>query len=393
MSAQNTTKVLFIGNSITYYNNMPQTFESIANSKGDLTEITMHAPGGTGILNHVNDSYVYDLFRQGVWDYVVLQPGSNESPGYSETKEQTLGRLNKLKDSIYRYNPCSKILLYEIPYGVYGNSQSDIDSYNDTMGLIRSNCEYWSDEAEIFFAPAGETVKNLWNNDPSTLLWIGYSNVHPNEKGSYIIACSIYAAIFQKPSYGTNEISTLSQQDATFYQQAADAMVLNHLSDWRINTYNQHTDFDYNVNHNQVSFSNLSQNYDTLEWNFGDGTTSNTDSPVHTYNQTGTFDVTLTTYNNTCSETLTHAVDISSLQISSSTDFSYKIFPNPFENRLYIEGSFDTDILIKDLLGRDFTQLIKIDKTNKGLYLDTTDLPAGWYLINNNNFIRVIYKK
>jgi len=33
VNAQDTTKVLFIGNSITYYNNMPQTFEAIANDK------------------------------------------------------------------------------------------------------------------------------------------------------------------------------------------------------------------------------------------------------------------------------------------------------------------------------------------------------------------------
>jgi len=63
-NAQDTTKVLFIGNSITYFNNMPQTFESIANSKGDPTEVTIYAPGGTGFINHVNDPNVFNYFQQ-----------------------------------------------------------------------------------------------------------------------------------------------------------------------------------------------------------------------------------------------------------------------------------------------------------------------------------------
>lgn len=50
-NAQNIKNILFIGNSITYFNNMPQTFESIANDKGDAASVTVYAPGGTGFIN------------------------------------------------------------------------------------------------------------------------------------------------------------------------------------------------------------------------------------------------------------------------------------------------------------------------------------------------------
>ena len=40
-------------------------------------------------------------------------------------------------------------------------------------------------------------------------------------------------------------------------------------------------------------------------WNFGDGTTSTSRSPVHTYNNTGTYDVSLIVVSNSgCSDTL-----------------------------------------------------------------------------------------
>jgi gliding motility-associated-like protein len=50
-----------------------------------------------------------------------------------------------------------------------------------------------------------------------------------------------------------------------------------------------------------ISFENSSINGETYLWNFGDGTTSTEESPVHTYATYGTYDVTLTAINpNSC---------------------------------------------------------------------------------------------
>ena len=42
-----------------------------------------------------------------------------------------------------------------------------------------------------------------------------------------------------------------------------------------------------------VSFSNCSENAVNYMWNYGDGTYSDTPSPTHTYDTTGTYQVTL----------------------------------------------------------------------------------------------------
>jgi hypothetical protein len=44
----------------------------------------------------------------------------------------------------------------------------------------------------------------------------------------------------------------------------------------------------------KVLFTNNSENAKKFEWDFGDGFISNEDNPVHIFNTTGTFDVTLT---------------------------------------------------------------------------------------------------
>ncbi|MEL6987750.1 MAG: PKD domain-containing protein, partial [Bacteroidota bacterium] len=56
-------------------------------------------------------------------------------------------------------------------------------------------------------------------------------------------------------------------------------------------------DFTFNANGLQVSFNNLSQDFNTVLWDFGDGNTSNEINPVHVYSEDGDFEVTLTVMN------------------------------------------------------------------------------------------------
>lgn len=53
-------------------------------------------------------------------------------------------------------------------------------------------------------------------------------------------------------------------------------------------------------NHINVLFDNQSQNADTYLWEFGDGTTSSLENPLHPYMDPGVFDVTLTVFRGNC---------------------------------------------------------------------------------------------
>ncbi|WMX16480.1 T9SS type A sorting domain-containing protein [Aureispira sp. CCB-E] len=379
MQAQDTTRVLFIGNSITYFNNMPQTFEAIANSHGDTTAVTVYAPGGTGFVNHVSNPNVFAQFRQGNWDYVVLQPGSNESPGYSYPISETLSRGRILQDSIYKYNPCAKVLFYEISYGVWGNSASNLATYNNTMTAIRNNLTYLSDSTETFFAPVGEAFRTAWNQDQNSLLWGSYGDIHPNAKGSYIAACVFYATIFQKPSRGSTVVTSLSAADADFYQELADTTVLNYLSNWRINTFAPTIDFNYTTNGNTISFTNLSTNIDSSFWDFGDGTTSTVFDPMVTYGGTGNYNVTLTTYKNGCAKSMEQTVAIGVLGVENVKTWSGSfIYPNPTKDYLNIELEQDHSKYHFEVYNHLGELIVKTNKRS----IQIAHLPNGIYYIN-----------
>ena len=68
-----------------------------------------------------------------------------------------------------------------------------------------------------------------------------------------------------------------------------------------------------------VDFSNTTQNGTTYTWDFGDGNTSTTADPSHTYTDGGTYTVTLTATNDCGTSTTTQDVTIISLPVTAFT--------------------------------------------------------------------------
>lgn len=66
-------KILFIGNSHTYYNDMPLLFAQFCRERGIDTEVTMLAHGGKGWDFHLEEPEVkFNIFHGG-YDAVILQ--------------------------------------------------------------------------------------------------------------------------------------------------------------------------------------------------------------------------------------------------------------------------------------------------------------------------------
>ena len=113
--AQDTIKVLFIGNSYTYVENMPDLFRQIADSAGYKVKTQMFAPGGVsvgdisqGTQAHMNNPLVYENIRSDKWDYVVLQDNQGRFVlDYGQFPSSSLviqGHL-QIRDSVLKNNP------------------------------------------------------------------------------------------------------------------------------------------------------------------------------------------------------------------------------------------------------------------------------------------------
>ena len=70
--SQSTKRVLFLGNSYTYVNGMPQLATSIANSTGDTLITDFNAPGGYTFQEHSTNTTSLNKIMSGNWAMELL---------------------------------------------------------------------------------------------------------------------------------------------------------------------------------------------------------------------------------------------------------------------------------------------------------------------------------
>ncbi|WP_213068899.1 SGNH/GDSL hydrolase family protein [Flavobacterium columnare] len=388
-------KVLFIGNSMTYFNNMPILFQDLAKAKGKNVQVQQYALGGTGFVNHINDINIYNLFASQIWDTVILQPGTGESAGISSPTKTTINRGKQLIDSIRKYSPCSKIILYEISNGIESNNNGGgkYDNYFISQTKIKDSITAIAHGMKIPFASAGECFKQHYISNQDLLLHSTYNDVHPGLKGSYLIACSIFNTLYQENIEPCNFYGGINDATAIYLQKIADNVILKNKPNWLINTYNLHTDFSFLLNGMNIQLQNTSTNYDSVSWNINNEYRTNELSPSYNFRTTGLKTILLTTHKNGCSESSTQTIDISPLSIDQISETNYRYYPNPVKDLFYLETIKNSTIKfsITDLNGK----IIVPEKILEKNYIDFSFLNKGLYLIlihqgNTMNTIKLI---
>src|SRR5690349_4503520 len=103
-------RVLFIGNSYTYVNSMPQIVADIAASMGDTVVWDMAAPGGATFYDHCTDPVTLAKIGAGGWDYVALQEQS-QTPALPDVIIQgKFPHARQLDSQINVYSPCAETI-------------------------------------------------------------------------------------------------------------------------------------------------------------------------------------------------------------------------------------------------------------------------------------------
>ena len=96
--------------------------------------------------------------------------------------------------------------------------------------------------------------------------------------------------------------------------------------------------FTFNVVNQIVTFTDSSPTATSWFWDFGDGVTSNQQSPIHIYGAIGVYTVLLTISDGTCTTTSTQIVTILQVGLPQLSDnASFLMFPNPADDQVTIE--------------------------------------------------------
>lgn len=387
LKASDSTRVLFIGNSITYFNNMPFTFQDISNSLGKKVKVSMYAPGGTGFIDHVADPAVYNLLRNS-WDVVVLQPGTSESAGTSSSVNTTISRGKTLIDSIKKYSVCAKVFLYQIPYGV--PSSTTWNTYFTVQTMFKDSVGKMADSLKVQMIAAGECARAYYTKYQNLALHNSYNDIHPNPLGSYLTACAAYNSIFQDTIRHCTYYETLHQDTAHKFFAISDSVILKHKTNWRINTFNLHADFTSAALGSTITFTNNSTHFNFVSWKFGDGNISSLPNPQHTYALPGTYTVTLYAMNVNCTDSISKVMTINSTGISESESRveDLLVYPNPTTTSITIKhpDKIITSLKLFDLMGKElFSKSLNANEEE----LNLENLVAGVYFIEVNKITRI----
>ncbi len=300
IKAQVTRKVLFLGNSYTGVNNLPQLVHDVALSVGDTLVFDSNTPGGYQLINHSQDVTSQAKIMNGGWDYVVLQGQSQEPIVLSN---QFISGASFLANQIKQYNSCAVIM----PYMTWGRKNGDANNcpsfpivctYQGMDTTLRDR--YLNLTASIHgeVSPVSVVWNYLIQNYPNINLYQSDES-HPSAEGSYAAACCFYAMLFKKdPTLITFNFG-LNVTDASIIKSAAKMQVFDNLQLWDFKALPiAGIRFQIGPGNNEVIFNaaNLGNN-ETCLWDFGDGNTSSMSYSPHSYLTDGTYTVTLTTTN------------------------------------------------------------------------------------------------
>ena len=84
-------KTLFIGNSHTYYNDMPSMFKDICKENGIDMHVTMLTKGGMGLDYHADNEQTRFNILFGEYDYIILQHVAHPMGEFS-VMDEALGK-------------------------------------------------------------------------------------------------------------------------------------------------------------------------------------------------------------------------------------------------------------------------------------------------------------
>jgi len=165
-----------------------------------------------------------------------------------------------------------------------------------------------------------------------------------------------------------------------------------------VNTVPEAT-WTYAQNLGTVTFANTSANAASYEWNFGDSETSTEENPVHVYQSSGEFEVTLTASNECGFTSNTQTIMISLTGVEEIPGIeAFNIFPNPNSGQftLTLKGQPYAALEVKftNIPGQQLlSETIDFHSGELVKAFGFAQLPAGTYVFLVKSGDQVLYRK
>lgn len=220
--------ILFVGNSFTFHNDLPNTFLNLAKSGGFIPNVSEFSDGGyrLELLADENDelgSQVISALTNYKWDYVILQEQSR-IPTFETVTEQSMYPSSRKLDDMIKKAEGETVFFMTWAY-------KNGDYIDDWNLKVSTTCEEMqtqlalsytkiADELDAMIAPVGIAWMKSVEKYPDIELW-DEDLKHPSLAGTYLSACVFYALLYDQTPAGLNYYGEIEEGVAKNLQQIA----------------------------------------------------------------------------------------------------------------------------------------------------------------------------
>ncbi len=206
-------KILFIGNSMTFFWAIPESLEAMLETGTDNLRIDAHRSlyGGKSLEYHYNKTNAVDMIKNGGYDLVVLQEGTLQCLNDHDLVLEYGEKFNKIireSGAITLFYP-----------SLLPQKYTDADRRKVMQLFVEL-----SKKTAAKLIPACETIRLCYAERPE-IIWHNADRDHMGMHGGYAVACTFYAALtggapFPPPAILAQQVK-IDPEIALFIQEKA----------------------------------------------------------------------------------------------------------------------------------------------------------------------------
>ena len=213
-------RVLFVGNSLTAINRMPEMVARLAHAAGEPRALQAHllTPGARHLHEHVSDGVVKQLLAQNRYDYVVLQ-NQGQVSGWPQERERFMLEPGRVLADWIAQAGARPVL-----YATFARRDGDFskfpgDTYEAMQARVDDGYAALGRAISAPVVPAGHVWQQTLRAHPSLRLW-ALDGQHPSIAGSYLVACTFLTQLYGRSPVGNRYLAGLPVEDARIIQDS-----------------------------------------------------------------------------------------------------------------------------------------------------------------------------
>lgn len=220
MNLNSYKKILFLGNSYVFYNDLPKMLTNLALSGGHnliVDSITKSGAALEEFLLEGNELYtdLSDKLVDNKYDFVVLQEQS-QIPAIQRKREETMYPSVRLLNKKIENNG-GKTVLFMTWGRRFGDIETGFDSFETMQEALKDGYTNIAEEIKALLIPVGIAWAKEKKIDNDIALWDEDCS-HPSIMGTYLSACVFYVTLLKQSPVGLKYVAGLPEDKTRLLQ-------------------------------------------------------------------------------------------------------------------------------------------------------------------------------